>query len=110
MNNLKKKSIKGTLSRPRLCVYRSNKHIYTQVIIDSEKFSHTLVACSTVEKDIKILKKNNNCDSAKFIGEILAKRCLDKNIKEIIFDKNSYLYHGRIKALADSARESGLIF
>jgi large subunit ribosomal protein L18 len=107
-NNLRG-SIKGTSIIPRLSVFRSNNHIYAQIIDDS-KFT-TLVSCSTLENEIKSeIKKSNNCGASYLIGQKLAKRCLEKNINQIIFDRGLYIYHGRIKALAEGAREGGLKF
>ena len=98
--------ISGTAERPRLCVFKSSKHIYAQIIDDTT--GNTLVACSTVEKDFA--EYGGNKDAAKKIGEELAKRALDKDIKDVIFDRGGYLYHGRVKELAEGAREGGLNF
>ena len=101
--------IKGTLERPRLSVYRSNEHIYAQIIDDVN--SSTLIACSTLDRSIKLnLSTQRTCDASRLIGEKLAKLSLEKNISKIIFDRGPYLYHGRIKALADGARAGGLQF
>jgi len=101
--------VKGNSDMPRLSVFRSNNHIYAQIIDDS-KFI-TLVSCSSVDKEIKSeIKKGNTCSISYMIGKKLAERSLEKNIDKIIFDRNVYLYHGRIKALADGAREGGLKF
>ena len=101
--------IKGTASRPRLAVFRSNKHMYVQ-LIDDEK-SVTLAAASTMEKDINAkLDSTSNIDAAKAVGEAIAKKALDKGIEEVVFDRGGYIYHGKVKALADSAREAGLKF
>lgn len=105
----KKFFIKNTLIRFRLSVYRSNKNIYAQIIDDSN--SKTLISCSTLDKNItNILNKKNNCEVAWLIGRILAERCLQKNINNIIFDKGLYIYHGRIRALAEGARVGNLKF
>ena len=102
-------SVKGTKERPRLSVFRSNENIYAQIIDDTT--SNTIVSCSTLDRDIK-LKVNNGrtCDASRRMGEKLAKLSLRKNITKIVFDRGPYLYHGRIKALADGARAGGLQF
>nr|QYB18993.1 ribosomal protein L18 [Climaconeis cf. scalaris]QYB19160.1 ribosomal protein L18 [Climaconeis cf. scalaris] len=110
---LKRKSlrgqIKGTIHRPRLSVYRSNEHIYAQIIDDSN--SETLVSCSSLVRSLKSeLINGRTCDVSKLIGEVLAKLSLKKDINQIIFDRGPYLYHGRIKALAEGARVGGLKF
>ena len=101
--------VNGTDSRPRLCVFRSLNHIYAQVIDDSR--GHTLVSASTLESEIKSeldgkVKKNQ----AELVGALVAKRALDKGIKQVVFDRGGYKYHGRVKALAEGAREGGLKF
>jgi len=106
--------IKGTSTRPRLSVYRSNENIYVQIIddrsIDNEG-SKTLVSCSTLDRKIKVeLKNTRTCEASELIGKKLAKLCLEKNITQVVFDRGPYLYHGRIKALADGARAGGLLF
>jgi len=105
-----RKRISGTPERPRLSVYRSEKHIYAQIIDDTKGV--TLVAVSTVEEELrnKLNQKTWNVQAAKEVGKIIAERATAKGIKEIVFDRGGYKYHGRIKALADSARESGLKF
>ena len=101
--------IKGTIDRPRLAVYRSNENIYAQIIDDIN--SKTLVSCSTLDRSIKMnISNGHNCDSSRLTGEKLAELSLKKNIKKIVFDRGSYLYHGRVKALADGARTGGLQF
>jgi len=101
--------IKGTIERPRLSVYRSNDHIYAQIIDDTN--SETLLACSTLDRSIKLnLSNGKTCDASRLMGEKLAEFSLQKNITTIIFDRGPYLYHGRIKALADGARAGGLQF
>ncbi len=101
--------IKGTLERPRLSVYRSNENIYAQIINDTN--STTLLACSTLDRSIKLAISNGRtCNASKLMGEKLAELSLKKNIKKIVFDRGPYLYHGRIKALADGARAGGLQF
>lgn len=99
--------LSGTPQRPRLNVYRSNQHIYAQLIDDVNKV--TLASASTVEKELN-LESTSNVVAAQTIGELVAKRALEKGVKEVVFDRGGYLYHGRIKALAESAREAGLEF
>jgi len=101
--------IKGTVERPRLSVFRSNENIYAQIIDDTN--SKTLVACSTLDRSIKLaLSNGRTCDASRLMGERLAELSLKKNITKIVFDRGPYLYHGRIKALADGARAGGLQF
>jgi large subunit ribosomal protein L18 len=101
--------IKGTEERPRLSVYRSNENIYAQIIDDTK--SKTLVSCSTLDRSIKLeLSSGRTCDASRVIGLKLAELSLKKNITKIVFDRGPYLYHGRIKALADGARAGGLQF
>ena len=97
----------GTAERPRLAVFRSNNHMYAQIIDDT--VGNTLVSASTLEKEIKAeLEKTNNVDAAAYLGTVIAKRAIEKGIKEVVFDRGGYVYHGRFKALADGAREGGL--
>jgi large subunit ribosomal protein L18 len=99
----------GSTERPRLCVYRSNKHIYCQIVDDSK--AQTLVAASTLDPELKgKLPKTWDTESAKSVGSLVAKRALDKGIKAVVFDRGGYIYHGRIAAVAEAARESGLDF
>lgn len=100
-----RQSLHGTSERPRLSVYRSNKNIYAQLIDDLNGV--TLASASSM-KDVKA--KSVTVDVAKKVGESLAKKALEKNIKSVVFDRSGYLYHGRVKALADAAREAGLEF
>ena len=100
-----RKKLRGSSERPRLSVYRSLKHIYGQIIDDST--GKTLVAASTAEKAAK-QKNGGNVVAAKLIGEEIAKRALKEGIKEVVFDRGGHRYHGRVKALADAAREAGL--
>lgn len=100
--------LSGTESRPRLTVFRSNKQIYAQIIND--KIGETIVSASSLEKDIAGKKGITKIDQAKLVGELIAKKAIEKGIETINFDRNGYLYHGRIKSLADSAREKGLKF
>jgi large subunit ribosomal protein L18 len=97
----------GTTTRPRLNVFRSNQHIYAQLIDDANAV--TLVSASTLEKDLN-LESNNNVEAAQKVGELVAKRAIEKGVKSVVFDRGGYLYHGRIKALAEAARTAGLEF
>ena len=104
--------VRGTLrraagERKRLSVYRSSKHIYAQVIDDIK--GETLASASSLEKEMRE-KTGANIDAAKAVGKLLAERAVKNGVKEVVFDRGSYLYHGRVKALADAARESGLSF
>ena len=99
--------IEGSAERPRLVVFRSNKHIYVQLIDDLK--GHTLAAASTAETDLKD-KVGNTIEGAKRVGDLIAKRALAKNVKQAVFDRSGYIYHGRVRALADGAREGGLKF
>ncbi len=100
-------NLEGTSEKPRLSVFRSNKHIYVQLVDDLK--GQTLVAASTNEESLRE-KIGGSVEGAKTVGDLVAKRALAKNISEIVFDRSGYLYHGRIKALADAAREGGLKF
>ena len=102
-----RKKVSGTPERPRLSVYRSEKNIYAQIIDDVNAV--TLVSCSTLDKDLN-LKVGGNKEAAKLVGELIAKRAVDKGITEVVFDRGGYVYHGRVQVLADSAREAGLKF
>ncbi len=102
-------NIKGTVERPRLSVYRSNENMYAQIIDDIN--SKTLISCSTLDRSILFTFSNKRtCDASRLIGEKLAKLSLKKNITKIVFDRGPYLYHGRVKALAEGARKGGLQF
>ncbi|MFA4909574.1 MAG: 50S ribosomal protein L18 [Desulfobacteria bacterium] len=104
-----KKKIRGTSEKPRLCVFRSAKHIYAQIIDDTT--GKTLASASTLSKEIRDgLKNSGNIEAAKKVGELIAKNSLDRDIKKVVFDRNGYLYHGKVKALAVLAREKGLEF
>ena len=99
----------GTAERPRLAVFRSNNHMYAQIIDDT--VGNTLVAACTVEKEVKAeLKKTNDVEAAAYLGKVIAKRAMDKGITEVVFDRGGFLYHGKIAALAEAAREAGLVF
>ena len=99
----------GTAQRPRLAVFRSNNHMYAQIIDDT--VGNTLVSASTLEKEIKAeLEKTNNVDAAAYLGTVIAKRAIEKGISEVVFDRGGFIYQGKIAALADAAREAGLVF
>ena len=99
----------GTAERPRLAVFRSNNHMYAQIIDDT--VGNTLVSASTLEKDIKSeLEKTNNVDAAAYLGTVIAKRAIEKGIKEVVFDRGGFIYQGKVAALAEAAREAGLEF
>ena len=101
--------VQGSPERPRLAVFRSNEHIYAQVIDDTQH--HTLVAASTVEPEVKSsLTSGGNCTASAQIGKLIAQRSLEKGITKVVFDRGGNLYHGRVKALAEAAREAGLDF
>ncbi|MGD9732000.1 MAG: 50S ribosomal protein L18 [Desulfamplus sp.] len=104
-----RKKMTGTEERPRLNIFRSASHIYAQIINDIE--GNTIVSASTLDKEfIETGKKGGNKDAAVTIGKLVAKRALDKGITKVVFDRNGFLYHGRVKALSDGAREAGLQF
>ena len=99
----------GTAQRPRLAVFRSNNHMYAQIIDDT--VGNTLVSASTLQKEVKAeVEKTNNVDAAAYLGKVIAERALEKGIKEVVFDRGGFIYQGKIKALADAAREAGLEF
>ncbi len=98
--------VSGTAERPRLCVYRSNSNIYAQIIDDVA--GNTLVSASTLDKEVKT--KKSNIEAAKEVGTLIAKRATAKNIKNVVYDRGGYIYHGIIKELAEAAREGGLEF
>ena len=99
----------GTSARPRLSVFRSNNHMYAQIIDDT--VGNTLISASTLEKDIKAeLEKTNNVDAAAYLGTVIAKRALEKGINTVVFDRGGFIYQGKIAALAEAAREAGLEF
>lgn len=104
-----RRKVQGTEGRPRLCVFRSTKHIYAQIIEDTT--GTTLAAASTVAKDLDSGSKHGgNVEAAKAVGKAIAEKALAKDIQQVVFDRNGFLYHGRVKALADAAREAGLSF
>ena len=101
--------LRGTPEQPRLNVFRSLKHIYVQAILDTT--GETLVSASTLSPELKgDLRFPGNVEAAKKVGELMAKKCLEKGIQKVVFDRNGYLYHGRVKGLAEAARANGLIF
>lgn len=99
--------IEGSAAKPRLTVFRSNKQIYAQLVDDTK--GHTLVSASTLDEEVKV-KSGSTIEGAKSLGVMVAKRALAKKISEVVFDRSGYIYHGRIKAVADAAREGGLKF
>lgn len=104
-----RKTIVGTQLRPRLCVFRSARHIYAQVIDDTQ--GQTLAAASSLEKTVQASPDiKNKKSAANRVGKLVAERALEKGIKQIVFDRNGFLYHGRVKAVSDGARETGLEF
>ncbi|WP_166245958.1 50S ribosomal protein L18 [Paenibacillus turpanensis] len=104
-----RKKIEGTTARPRLNVFRSSKHIYAQIIDDVQGV--TVAAASTQDKELREeLSNGGNVEAARKVGQLIAKRAQEKGLKEVVFDRGGYLYHGRIQALADAAREAGLEF
>lgn len=103
-----RRKISGTAERPRMSVFRTTKHITVQLIDDMKGV--TLACASTTEKELRGMKERATCDGAKRIGEVIAERAKAKGIQNVVFDRGGYAFHGRIKALADSAREKGLKF
>ncbi len=101
--------LSGTTERPRLAVFRSNNHMYAQIIDDT--VGHTLVSASTLQKEIKAeLEQTDTVEAAAYLGTVIAKRALDKGITTVVFDRGGFIYQGKVKALADAAREAGLEF
>jgi large subunit ribosomal protein L18 len=104
-----RRSVRGTDERPRLSVFRSGKHIYVQVVADGT--GRTLLAVSTLSPELRgQLTKTANVEAAKEVGKLAARRCQEKGIQRVVFDRNGFLYHGRVRAVADGAREGGLQF
>jgi large subunit ribosomal protein L18 len=104
-----RKRISGTSERPRLSVFRSARHIYAQVVDDTG--GGTLASASTLSPDLKgTLEADDKTGAAKKVGALIAKMCLERKVEKVVFDRNGFLYHGRIKALAEAAREAGLSF
>ena len=99
----------GTAERPRLAVFRSNNHMYAQIIDDS--VGHTLVSASTLQKDVKAeLENTDDVKAAAYLGTVIGKKAVEAGIESVVFDRGGYIYHGKVKALADAAREAGLKF
>jgi len=104
-----RKKVVGIADRPRLCVFRSSRHIYAQIVEDAS--GKTLAAASTVAEGVNdSVKYSGNVEAAKVVGKKIAEKALANDIKQVVFDRNGFLYHGRVKALADAAREAGLTF
>jgi large subunit ribosomal protein L18 len=104
-----RKKVQGTAERPRLSVFRSARHMYAQVIDD--RTGHTLVSASTLDKELREgLSESDKKDASQKVGELVARRCLEKQIDKVVFDRNGFIYHGRVKAVAEGAREAGLNF
>lgn len=101
--------IVGTAQKPRFAVFRSNNHMYAQIIDDT--VGNTLVSASTLQKDVKAeLEKTNDVAAAAYLGTVIGKKAVEKGIKTVVFDRGGFIYHGKVKALADAAREAGLEF
>ena len=108
-HNRMRNHLNGTTERPRLAVFRSNNHMYAQIIDDT--VGKTLVSASTVQKEVKAeLEKTNNVDAAAYLGTVIAKRAIEAGINTVVFDRGGFIFQGKIKALADAAREAGLEF
>ena len=104
-----RKSISGTAERPRLAVFRSNNHMYAQIIDDT--VGKTLVSASTLQKDVKAeLENTDTVEAAAYVGTVIGKKAVEMGITTVVFDRGGYVYHGKVKALADAAREAGLQF
>jgi large subunit ribosomal protein L18 len=104
-----RKKVFGTTERPRLCVFKSIKHIYAQIIDDENGL--TLASASTLSSDVRDkISGGNNAEAAKAVGEVIGKKAVEKDITKVVFDRGGYLYHGKVKALAEAAREAGLNF
>ena len=104
-----RRKITGTTQRPRLCVFRSSNNIYAQIIADANRVTFT--AASSLDAEVKgAVNHGGNKEAAKMVGEMIAKRAIEKGITEVVFDRGGYLYHGRVQVLAEAAREAGLKF
>lgn len=104
-----RKRVRGTDAHPRLCVYRSGKHLYVQIV--SDESGQTLAAASTLSTELRTtLKKTATLEAAKGVGTLIAQKCQEKGISKVVFDRNGFLYHGRVRAVAEAAREAGLQF
>ena len=103
------KKVRGTPERPRLCVFRSNKHIYVQIVDDQAP--RTIIAASTMSKELASLGENPSTkEAARKVGALIARKAQERKIEKVVFDRNGFLYHGRVKAVAEAAREAGLQF
>jgi large subunit ribosomal protein L18 len=104
-----RRRVRGTEERPRLSVFRSDKHVYAQVVVDTD--GKTVLAVSTLSPELRAqLKKTTDVNAAKQVGLLAARRCLEKGIQRVVFDRNGFLFHGRVRAVAEGAREGGLQF
>lgn len=104
-----KRKILGTTDKPRLCIFCSNEHIYAQIIDDTK--CSTIVSCSTLDKEVRSeFPIGRTCKASEFVGLIIGKRLLEKDVQKVVFDRRNKPYHGRIRALAEGARKAGLIF
>lgn len=104
-----RRKVFGTPERPRLAIFRSNQHIYAQIIDDTSH--HTLVSASTLDADLKSeLESGSNCEASTAVGKLIAQRSLEQGITQVVFDRGGNLYHGRVRALAEAARDTGLVF
>jgi len=104
-----RKRVRGTNAHPRLCIYRSGKHMYAQIV--SDESGQTLVAASTLSTELRpALTKTATIEAAKGVGTLIAQKCQEKGISKVVFDRNGFLYHGRVRAVAEAAREAGLQF
>lgn len=101
-----RRDLRGTPRKPRLCVKKSNRHFYAQIVNDFE--GHTVAAASTLDPEIRDEVSGNNMEAAQLVGELIAHRALEKGTKEVVFDRSGYPYHGKVKAVAEKAREEGL--
>ena len=108
-HNRLRNHLSGTTECPRLAVFRSDNHMYAQIIDDT--VGNTLVSASTLQKEVKAnLEKTNDVNAAAYLGKVIAERALEKGIKDVVFDRGGFIYHGKVQALADAAREAGLNF
>lgn len=103
-----RKKVTGTTDKPRLCVFRSSRHIYAQIVDDTK--GRTLVAMSSLHKEVKGEEQENKCSCARRVGMLLAEKAKAAGVEKVVFDRGGYIYHGRIKALSEGAREGGLAF
>ncbi|ADU65104.1 50S ribosomal protein L18 [Desulfurispirillum indicum] len=103
-----RKKVQGSTQRPRLAVFRSNSHIYAQIIDDAQGI--TLAAASSLSKELESLQNGGNIEAAKQVGALLARKAKEQNIESVVFDRGGFIYHGRVQALAEAARENGLKF